>query len=186
MPPNKPENSQSRDALILTREYFDRRDGLQLVVWARSTDGPIRVTITGQEAVMFVDRQLPHKEGRRRERPLESLSGRPVDAVYFQSQRALRRERDRMRDQQLRTFEGDLRPHDRFLMERFVTGGIRIEGEAQPKQGYIEFVNPKISACDCRPELRTISFDIETDGFEGALLSIACAGQDTPERPRSE
>ena len=125
---------------------------------------------------MFLERAVSSEAGRRLPVELKSLRGRPVDAVYFRSQRDLRRERDRIREGSGRTLEGDVKAHDRFLMERFVTGALTAEGEPVRRQGYREFINPRIRASEYSPQLSVIAFDIETVGLRGPLLSIAVAG----------
>lgn len=164
------------DAFLLTRSWYDRHDGLRFIFWCASEAGPLRVVFTKQEAVMFVERQVPSATGRRKELEMNSLRGKPVDALYFARQRDLYRERDDIRAAMHRTFEGDVKAHDRFLMERFITGGLCIRGEAQQRNGYLEFTDPRIKAAEYEPTLTTLAFDIETDGFEGDLLSISSAG----------
>ncbi len=168
--------SDSVEAALLTRQWLDRPGGVELTFWAASEGGPIKIVFTGQEAVLFLDRRVPSEAGRRRPVELQSLAGRPVDAVYFGSQRDLVAERARIRQGMGRTLEGTVKPHDRFLMERFVTGSVCVEGRLQQRDGYREVVNPRIQASEYAPKLKLLAFDIETDGFEGALLSIAVAG----------
>lgn len=164
------------DAFLLTRSWYDRHDGLRFVFWCASEAGPLRLVFTRQEAVMFVERQVPSSAGRRRELEMTSLRGKPVDALYFPRQRDLYRQRDEIRAAMNRTFEGDVKAHDRFLMERFITGGLTIRGEAEERNGYLEFVSPRIKASEFSPTLSVLAFDIETDGFEGDLFSLSSAG----------
>ena len=163
-------------AVLLTRQWFDRPSGIELTLWGASEAGPIKVVFTRQEAVMFVTRSTPTQAGRRKAVELTSLDGRPVDAVYFPTQRALQSERRRIREEAGVVFEGTIKPHDRFLMERFVTGAFALEGEARVRDGVREFVNPRIKRSDYTKDLSLLAFDIETLGFDGALLSIAVAG----------
>lgn len=167
---------QILDAFLLTRSWYDRRDGLRFVFWASSERGPVRLVFTQQEPVMFVERHIASEAGRRKALELTSLFGRPVDALYFDAQRDLRRERERIREQLRQTLEADVKPHERFLMERFVTGAVRVRGEVRQRRGFLELDNPKIEASDYTPRLAMLAFDLETDGFEGPLLSIAVAG----------
>ncbi len=167
---------ESVQAALLTRQWIDRRDGVELTFWAVSEAGPIKIVLSGQEAVLFLDREVSNQAGRRKPVQLKSLSGRPVDAVYFTNQRDLVAERARIREGMNRTFEGTIKPQDRFLMERFVTGAICVEGELIQRNGFLEATNPRIRACEYTPNLKLLAFDIETDGLEGELLSIAVAG----------
>ena len=167
---------QTVEVVLLTRQWFDRSDGLRLTFWGASADGPVKIVFAGQEAVMFVDRGISVESGTRRPVALKSLGERPVDAVYFSSQRDLARERQRLREGLARTQEGDVKPHDRFLMERFVTGSMAVRGEVRERDGYRELLNPRAKACDIDTELSVLALDIETDGYGGPLLSIAVAG----------
>ncbi|MAQ18655.1 MAG: DNA polymerase II [Sandaracinus sp.] len=164
------------EIVLLTRQWFDRDDGVRLTFWGASADGPVKVVFHRQEAVMFVDRNLTLERGRRQPVELQSLQGRPVDAVYFATQRELIAERQRLRERVLRTQEGDVKPHDRFLMERFVTGSLAVRGEVRQRDGYRELVDPRVKACTFDTPLSVLSLDIETDGYDGPLLSIAVAG----------
>ena len=49
------------------------------------------MVVTGQEPLFFVDRMSDAPEGARRDSlELKNFAGRPVDGLYFGSQRALR------------------------------------------------------------------------------------------------
>jgi DNA polymerase-2 len=167
---------ETTEVLLLTRRWFDRDDGVRLTFWGASADGPMKVVFSQQPAVCFVDRGVRTEVGERKSVDLRSLQGRPVDAVYFRTQRELREERRRLREGLLHTQEGDVKPHDRFLMERFVTGSMAVRGSVRQRQGYRELVNPGVKSCDFTTELSALGFDIETDGYDGPLLSIAVAG----------
>jgi len=163
-------------AVLLTRQWFDRRDGLELTFWGASEQGPIKAVLTGQDAVMFVERQTATRQGRRRPVELATLRGAPVDAVYFGSQRALTKERHRIRAESGLTFEAAIKPHDRFLMERFVTGAFALTGTFRSRDGFREVTNPRVKTAEFATPMSLLSFDIETEGFEGPLLSVAAAG----------
>jgi DNA polymerase-2 len=170
--------SQSATAFLLTREWRDAESGVEVVLWGRASECPVRARFTGQEAVMFVPRNASARAPRRVPRPLATLRGEPVDALYFRSQRALLDERDSIRARGGVAFESDVKPTDRFLMERFITGAIALRGPARSHDGILHFHNPAIKAADVRPTLRLLALDIETDGFDGPLLSAAIATRD--------
>ena len=172
--------NSTADAFLLTRDWRDTPHGLELVLWGSGGAGPVRAVLRGQAAVCFVPRAQGSPPGvQRREVALATLDGTPVDALYFRSRRALEAYRDRTG---LEVFESDVRPADRFLMERFVTGPMILDGRAQGRNGFVEFVDPKVRAGDFRPRLRTVSLDIETSGLDGEdpserLWSIAVSGR---------
>ncbi|MFO0598777.1 MAG: DNA polymerase II [Myxococcaceae bacterium] len=169
----------SIDAFVLTVEWRDVSSrGLELTLWCSSpSHGTVCATFTGQEAVMFVPRHLESKAGRRVPRALKTKEGTPVDALYFKTQRALLDERSRIRGAGGITLEGDMKPSNRFTMERFIKGGVRLTGAATERDGVWRMTNPTIAAVDVTPKLRTLSLDIETDGWDGPVLSLALIGE---------
>ena len=73
-------------------------------------------------------------------------------------------------------------------MERFVTGPMVLHGRAEPREGFVEYVDPRVRAGECRPRLRAVSLDIETSGLDGddrgqQLWSIAVSGAATRPGP---
>ena len=110
---------------------------------------------------------------------LETLAGDPVDGLYFRSQRDLTAARDTLRARGVTLYESDLKPADRYLMERFVHAGFEVHGEPRCAPGYLELRNPAIKPAECRPRLTRISLDVESDGLSGQLYSIAVHGEDS-------
>ncbi len=167
------------EAFLLSREWRDADDGVEVVLWARAAEAPVRVRLPRQEAVMFVPREADAWAPRRVPRPLATFDGRPVDALYFRSQRALVEERDRLRAAMQETLEADVKPSDRFVMERFVTGGMLVEGPCRERRGVLHFENARVKAApELIPSLTVLSLDIETDDLGGPLLSAAIATAD--------
>lgn len=166
------------DAFLLSREWRDASDGLEITLWCWSAKhGPIKAVFPRQQAVMFVPRHVATEDGRREPKELRSREGAPLDAVYFPSQRALVAERDRMRAHLLHVLESDVKPSDRFLMERFVRAPLVLRGKLDRDHGVGRMIGPNVRAGDCRPTLRTLALDIETDGWDGPLISIALASR---------
>ena len=171
---------QTLRAFLLTRHWRDASDGLELSLWAASEQGPLRIVLDGEEAVCFVERRAAAGESvlaglpcRRRALDLATLEGVPVDALYFRRQRDLAAARDHLRARGEAACESDLKPADRFLMERFVTAGFAARGEAVHGAGHLEMRNPAIRSDGYRGTLRWVSLDIETAGLDGALYSVA-------------
>lgn len=164
------------DALVLTRSWFDRKDGVEITIWAATESTPIKIVFSGRESVMFIKRHTETSAGRRRPVELMTLAGEPVDALYFSNQRDLVAERRRFEDQGTVVCESTIKPQDRFLMERFITGSLRVEGVVVDRGDHREVRNPNIRTTAFTTKLGVLALDIETDGFDGPLLSIAVAG----------
>jgi DNA polymerase-2 len=167
-------DSRRIEAFLLSREWRDMDEGIELILWARSAGAPVRLRVPRQEAVMFVPRESVTHSGRRVARELTTFDGRPIDALYFHSRRALYEERDRLREDRVETLESDVKPSDRWVMERFVTGGLTIEGPCRERKGVLYYDRgAKVTSAEVHPALTMLSLDIETDGFDGPLLSAA-------------
>ncbi len=165
---------------LLTRHWRDT-PALELVFWAHSPEGPLRLVFPGQQAVCFIDSNPQTDDfpgAARKPLELQAPSGGTVDGLYFSRQSDLRRARDLARQRGTRLYESDLKPHDRFLMERFITAPFELLGEPLQRPGYLELVNPRLRPAPFEPRLSYLSLDIETDGIDGPILSIALSNRD--------
>jgi DNA polymerase-2 len=158
---------------VLTRQWRETREGIALTFWLWSEDGPVRVRVPPEEDVMFVERLTETKNGRRQPLELTSMRGEPVDGVYFRSRRALRTERDRLRARGLQALESDVKPDARYLMERFVTGGMRVRGRSLGEGAFHEIEAHEAHSAEVTPRLSVVSFDVESNGPDGELYSVA-------------
>ncbi|MFT5446536.1 MAG: DNA polymerase-2 [Gammaproteobacteria bacterium] len=166
---------------LLTRQWRDTNHGLELTFWLAAETGPVRVVVGGERAVCFADREAVLPPGircERRELSLLNMLGNPVDGVYFSRQRDLRDAASACRAMGIGLHESDLKPSDRYLMERFVTGAMAVSGTAHRHERYVEYRDPQIKRSEHHVALRWISLDIETQGLDGALYSIAVTGED--------
>jgi DNA polymerase-2 len=164
--------TQKVTGYLLTRHWRDTDNGVELSFWGATSQGPVNVQITGQESVCFVKRSssltLPTR-ARRVQRALAHLDGTPVDAIYFAQQRDLQTFRQTTDE----LLESDIKPNDRYLMERFITTGFSATGTSSVINGVSTFVNPKLAPVDVKPALKALSVDIETRGSSDELFSIA-------------
>jgi len=163
------------DCFLLTRQWRDTPRGIELVFWARCEQGAVRVVLTRQQAVCFVplDSAADTAGGKPRPLDLKSLHGQPVAGLYFDSQRDMQAAARQLKHSAIPVFESDIRPHERYLMERFITAGFRLLGTPIQRQAYIEFRDPKIIPADYVANFSRLSFDIETNDLQGELYSIA-------------
>jgi DNA polymerase-2 len=163
---------------LLTRQWFDDRDGLRLDFWLTTARGPMSVSIHRQQVLFFVRQSdvavvtqlLGNSAGVViKAIDLKTFSQEPVSAVYFGSQQQLYRTRDRLTQNGIACFEADIRPTERFLCERFITASIDIDAEHNADKLH----NVRLQPGDYRPQLEVMSFDIESDYQSDALFSIA-------------
>jgi len=137
--------------------------------------GPILLRFTNHQPVFFIpsDATIPAGlNAQRRALELCSYDGKSIDGLYFPSMAALRHGLRRLSDSKIRTFESDIGPEDRFLMERFISGSASLNGSYRQNGIIREYENPSLKPSNYRPSLTTMSLDIET-GQDGTIFSIA-------------
>src|SRR5690606_1296856 len=94
---------------------------------------------------------------------LDTYHNKPVNAVYFRNQRTSRDAQQRLDKVGIRYWEADIRPPERYLMERFVTAAAQLDfNSANHLSAGKPQLNPRITPTDYQPSLRMVSVDIET------------------------
>ena len=137
------------DGFILTRQWVETDEGQDLVFWLASPQGPIRVQVSEQESVFFIARAdlervqtILGNHLRWRSAPLKLktfAAGQEVAvACYFPNQKRLNLARAKLAQADIRLYESDVRPTDRFLMERFIKGSVTLEGKQVVQDGFLD------------------------------------------------
>ncbi len=181
---------------ILSRQQYaadkySRHSGITLCYWLSSNHGPIKVLVPNQQAVFFIpEKQHALAEQLLRQQnltvefksvPMQHFGGEQCIACYFSSTQALYQARQVFEsqsiDNQITVYEGDIRHSDRFLMERFIRGGVWVTGDVTQQAGYIQIDNAQLKAADpYTPQFKAVSLDIECSG-EGVLFSVGLVGE---------
>jgi len=185
--------AQNFKGFLLSRHWRDTPDGIELEYWFATDEAPLCARVAGERAVFF----LPlASEARARELlagetgieikrlPLRDFCLQATVGVYCDSYRRSRHLADRLAGQGLDPLEADINPADRFLMERFVTGGAELRGVPQHRGGHLWLENPAVRSTAYTPRLRVVSYDIETAMQGLQLFSIAVHGFDGGEECR--
>ncbi|MFN6882924.1 DNA polymerase II, partial [Proteus mirabilis] len=167
----------TEQGFILTRHWSDTPQGIAVSYWLATENGPRKVTVAKQYAIGFVAQQnesiLRSVVGHNRDidiRPLalKDFERQPVLGVYCKQYRQLTQLEQQLKQYNIRLYEADIRPHERYMMERFITAPVWFRYQ----NSHTVTLKP---ASDYRPTLRTVSLDIETSEF-GELYSIGLAG----------
>lgn len=104
---------------------------------------------------------------------MRDFKRRPVLGLYCRQYRQLLQLEKKLRQVGVDVYEADIRPPDRYLMERFITASVLFDGIEQEDGSLLcKSLKP---ASDYRPTLRLVSLDIETSA-RGELYSIALEG----------
>tara|TARA_R110002167_G_scaffold68716_4_gene194026 strand:- start:6741 stop:9086 length:2346 start_codon:yes stop_codon:yes gene_type:complete len=191
-----------QQGFLLTRQSFDRGGQTEIQLWLASAEGPVRLTIQGERPLFFVHQhQREQVEALLAEsvqcteyRPLtlKTFQQQPVAAIYFNTLQSFYRAQERLRAEEIEAFEGDIRLHDRYLMERSARGAVEFQGISSPQQGFTQVHQVRLRGAEYVPELRVISLDLECSP-KGELYSIAfyadavaqvlMIGEPVPEHP---
>ena len=121
--------AEPHSGFILTRNWRDTEQGIELELWLSTSTGPQRLLVPAQQALFFLPEQdlaqardclADQFSYRVSALDLLDFQQRPVAGLYFHSQRQLRQARDQLQAAGLEPLEADINPVERFLMERFV------------------------------------------------------------------
>ena len=181
---------------ILSRQWHDRQSGIELELWLSTDQGPIKVILDRQEAICFIaERNLQSAQDlladrisyRSKALQLRDFLGDSTHALYFPRNRDFYRARDRLEQAGIELYEADIRPVNRFLMERFVQGSARLQGVVQRPDSHLKqglkqkILNPVVTESDYVPSLKTVSVDIETALHHIELFSIGVYAEQSGE-----
>jgi DNA polymerase-2 len=167
---------------ILTRHWHDSPQGTWVEFWLATDQGPRHLRLAPQSSVAFfpaaqreqVQALLKDEPGSDiRPLALRDFQQRPVLGLYCQQHRQLMALETLLRRNAVDVYEADIRPPERFLMERFITAPVSFSGQPDA-QGLL--TNAQLKPCaDYRPSLRLVSLDIETTE-QGELYCIGLEG----------
>ncbi|MFT6102100.1 MAG: DNA polymerase-2 [Granulosicoccus sp.] len=194
---------------ILTRHWRDTPEGVLIELWLSTDSGAVQCFIPRQRSIFFIrQREVNNHNDLLAKRssayasiqvkplPLKNVYGEPVAAVYCLQQRQARALVGQLRERNVTCWEADIRPPERFLMERFITSDIELPNvnpsinpnvsphkklvsshqvvttrQCRPAQ-YLQAPSPNSSSSPS-PDLSVVSLDIETSMDARELYSIA-------------
>ncbi|AMH02180.2 DNA polymerase II [Serratia liquefaciens] len=171
-----------QQGFLLTRHWRDTPAGTEVEFWLATDNGPQQLRLAPQTSVAFIPAEqrqraeLLLREERQLELkplPLTDFHHRPVVGLYCRQHRQLIKLEKLLKDGGVNVYEADIRPPERYLMERFITAPVWFSGQANgngPLQG-----GQMKPAPEYRPTLKLVSLDIETTAH-GELYSIALEG----------
>lgn len=180
---------------VLTRHAIHRHGSLVLQYYLATAQGPVLVEVQGTEHICFCHQtdvaalqlQTPGQALRFVPLALKSFKGGSVSGVYAKSSNSLRTLQRIAKDADIPLFEADIRPEQRYLIERFVALDVAFLGHfSAPTSDSLEanslpvFIaeRAKSIAPLTAVNLRCISLDFECC-FEGLLYSVALYGRDS-------
>ncbi|MGG4608932.1 DNA polymerase II [Providencia sp. Me31A] len=169
--------TSARKGFILSRHWRDTRHGVEVTYWLLTDHQPQKISVPLQKAVGFLpESKLQIVQHLLDEQPnvsyrllaLANFQREKVYVIYCPQYRQLQNIEKSCQELGVELLETDIRPSERYLMERFITAPVWF---SQNQQGEYQ-----LKPCEeYRPIIKAVSLDIETSQH-GALYSIGLSG----------
>ena len=126
--------AQANSGFLLTRQQQDTAQGIRFTYWVHTAQGPQSLLVEQQNQVFFIAsadeaqvRSLLQdlKGWHLADVALKDLQQQSVLALYCNSLALARQIIARLSEADVLLMEEDIRAVDRYLMERFIQGGVR-------------------------------------------------------------
>ena len=172
-------NQSSLQGFLLTGDWEDVKGRYYLRFFGISHSGPFEVIMTNQRPGFYVEKaanaSLP-PGCQRVDTNLRSFEKKPLDYLSFVSGAQARQVQSALVKQGIRTYESDLKPAEKFLMDREIFAEVVLKNPTHIRQrpGLVQWIDPEVVPLDEAAEMpafSSLSFDIET-GKQGQLFSI--------------
>ncbi|MCF7516696.1 MULTISPECIES: DNA polymerase II [unclassified Pseudoalteromonas] len=177
---------QLASGFILSTQCFDNANGISIVVWILSEQGPVKLISSPQKAVFFVREQDLNTVTRLfneyqihceiKHISLKTFQQHPVVACHFSSLKHYYKAAKQLKAHFVNVYEDDIRPVDRFLMERFIKGAVWAKGRVVQSSPFRVLTDVQFKQNnDFTPHFNSLSLDIECSG-DGVLFSVGLVG----------
>jgi DNA polymerase-2 len=201
MPTTQP---KIESGFLLTRQARDKGNSLQITLWLKTTTGAKKLIIDNELTVFFIEeqqvvqaKQLLQQQGvllvKQQPLALKTFEHKAVHGFYFKTLGHFYRGRDCLKSANIKCYEDDIRPDDRYLMERFITADIDFIGNSHAMVGFEPASFAQVTQAKCKASaeksdivLSMLSLDIECS-MSGELYSIGLyANNKTPNIDENE
>lgn len=172
-----------KQGFVLTRHSRDRHGHTELYYWLCTPDGPARLTVRGERALLMVpvaernqaETALAGVEYEWAEPGLKNFAHQPLAVLYFNTISSQAQAVQRLQAAGTEVLEYDFRPHERYLFSRFIRGSVEFTGQVRQHQGIQQVDNARLRAGSWQPRFRVLSLDVECSG-KGELYSVGLYG----------
>lgn len=173
-----------QQGFLLTRQARDLNNSTQIELWLATEQGPYQLLIDGERPVFFIEQSALTDATQIavslnltcdiKPLPLKHFNQAALCACYCDTIKGSRQLADALQQQDITVYEDDIRLADRYLMERFIQGGIEFTGVDTPLKGHTKVTQVKCRKSAYSTQLNVVSLDIECSE-KGILYSIGLA-----------
>lgn len=172
-----------QQGFVLTRHSRDRHGQIDTHYWLCTPQGPARLTVPGERALLMIpvaergqaEKVLSGQNYEWAEPGLQSFSRQSLAVLYFHTMREQSLAVQRLQAAGIDVLEHDFRPHERYLISRFIRGSAEFTGKVRRQHGVMQVDNARLRAGNWQPQFRVLSLDVECSG-KGELYSIGLYG----------
>lgn len=179
-------SATSQVGFVLTRSKREIAGKIYLEYWVSTDSGPVKLLTSPQSEVFFVhqddqsliDSTLVGLTFDYKPLSLRTFDLTPVAALYFANGAEAFRAKQQLDAANIPVYEADIRLTERYLMERFVYGGVQFQGSPAPvnSQSFTSYKECQLKPASYTPNLSILSVDIECSEV-GELYSIGLASE---------
>jgi len=161
-------SNSTLDCFLLTAHCRDAGTRFEITLWGAADSGErVRVFVDDFRPMFFCQRSAPASlttsAADRRALNMRTLDMRDVDCLYFGTHAAMQQTARSLRSAGYPVYESDVNPLQRYLMERMVSGSMRVSGPRERIGRFANFKNPHLRGCEYIPDLTVMSICIDTD-----------------------
>jgi len=166
-------------AFIVYPDYtiIDNQTHVQL--FGRLENGQSFVTLNKLEPYFFIEESdlkkvsLLLKNFKAEKTQFTNFAGKKVIKISSSLHTELNKLIHVIHKKDVNTYESDIKPHFRFLMDNNLLGTVNIEGDYEMSEKVDRlYKEPKITHSEFKPKLKILSIDIESDKHTGKLFCI--------------
>lgn len=159
---------------------YDNSDGKTLIkLFGRLENEQSFVTLNYLKPYFFIKKSDEKKVKRLIEKfsvtdnKFSNFSGEEVIKISAENQTDLNKLVQNLHEENIETYEADIKPVQRFLMDLDILRSVEIKGEHEPSE-LIDRVykNPELKPVEFKPKLKIISIDTESSKDSGKLFCI--------------
>ena len=154
---------------IIYSDYSTEGESTFVKLFGKLENGQSFVTLNKVEPYFFIkekdEKEIKKLLSKYKVEPskLTTFDNNKVIKISHSSQSELNKLSSFLHEKSIETFESDIRPHLRFIIDNNLLGSIEIKGDSEPSERIDKvYKNPDITPVDFHPKLKVASIDIES------------------------